>query len=262
MSVGVLIFAFSGDIDYVSIAKQAALRAQQHLSLPVTLVSDQDHPGPWDQVIQLDRPQGSKRYWQDSDRVSTWINNGRSRALDITPYDVTLLIDADYWMGSDNLLSIVNSDNDFQCHRKFVDIPRPGTVQTRKFGNRASDMWWATVVKFKKTDYVKDIFYCWKMIEENYSHYSQMFEFDRRPFRNDYALSLALLIANGNTFNDRNEIPWPLINVLPEARVSFANDSCEIEYKKLINSEMKPYKFDLAGQDLHFMGKSYLDGKD
>ena len=81
-------------------------------------------------------------------------------------------------------------------------------------------MWWATVVVFDKSQFSKDVFSMWQMVEQNYHHYANVFQFDGRKFRNDYALSIALLVANGNTVPEHCNIPWPLVNVEPAIEVS------------------------------------------
>ena len=51
------------------------------------------------------------------------------------------------------------------------------------------------------------------MVQKNYDHYCNIHSFVGGLYRNDYALTLALRIANGHSDNKRDIIPWNLIHV-------------------------------------------------
>lgn len=249
MTQGAIIFAFGNDINYLKIAQAAAKRAEHFLGIPVSIITDRD----------MSMPRGSTRHWQDSGKTTAWFNGSRCKAYELSPYDVTLLIDADFWIATDNLKKVLDSDQPFLCHRRYMNLPRPGHVETGHMGTLKTDMWWATVIKFDRSQYSRDIFECWHMIEQHYHHYANLFGFSQKPFRNDFALSLALLMVNGHQQPIDIDIPWPLVNVLPEAQVKWTDDKWEISYQRLVEKEIKPYKILVKDQDLHFMGKSYLE---
>ena len=135
---------------------------------------------------------------------------------------------------------------DFLAHKTVLPVTHHTITET--FGLHKNSMWWATVVVFNKSKFSCDVFALWKMVESNYQHYANVFQFDARKFRNDYALSIALLVANGNTIPEHCEIPWPLVNVDPAIQVEIANDKWKIDER-----------FYTVNQDLHIMGKSYLE---
>ena len=83
-----------GTEQYIECAK----RINQYLNIPVSLVTDATiNEQVFDQVIIVDKPATKKyKYWQDTDTTTKWYNSGRSGALDLTPYDRTLLVDIDY----------------------------------------------------------------------------------------------------------------------------------------------------------------------
>lgn len=245
MTQGVVIFATGDDIDYARIAKEAARRVEHFLALPVTVLSG-------------DTSSHGIRFWQDSGQQTRWYNSGRCRVWDLSPYDTTIMIDADYWLHSDRLKTLMHSDQDFQCHLRALEIPRPGVVAEKTFGNLHQPMAWATVVKFRRTRFSQDVFECWNMIEQNYGHYAQLFNFSPSPFRNDYALSLALLMCNGHVMPNQVDIPWPLINVLPEARIDNEQGIWKISWQALQDREMRNFRIAVKDQDLHLMGKSQL----
>lgn len=245
---GALLYAFDSEIKYTKIAVECAKRIDQYLDIPVTLVTDQPiDEKVFDRVIVVDKPATKNyRYWQDTDTTTEWHNSGRSGALDVTPYDRTLLVDIDYMINSSVLGNLLVSPQSFFAHKTVMPITK--RIITETFGQHKTPMWWATVVVFDKSQFSKDVFRMWQMVESNYQHYANVFGFDARKFRNDYALSIALLVANGNTVPEQCNIPWPLVNVDPDLAVTLDVD------KWSINEE-----FYTRNQDLHILGKSYLE---
>lgn len=249
MTTGALLYAFNSEIEYTKIAIECAKRIKKHLSIPVTLITD-EHLGDlvFEREIILHKPTNSNfKHWQDTNTTTKWYNEGRSRALELTPYDRTLLVDIDYMVNSNVIKSLLQSTQPFFAHKTVQPIEKNCT-SVEKFGKRQIPMWWATVVIFDKSQFTKDVFAMWQMVEQNYQHYANVFEFDARKFRNDFALSIALLVANGNTIPKDCNIPWPLVNVDPAIKVTLEEDKWWIDNK-----------FYSRSQDLHIMGKSYLE---
>ena len=258
MSTGALIFAFDGDICYTNIAIQCARRVKQHLGIPVTLVTDQVKTfAGFDNQILVDTPKhNSRRHWADYQSSTVWKNSNRSSAFDLSPYNRTLLIDADYWIDSSALQPILDSPEPFLAHntRRYINEPH-SKVET--FGTLKTPMWWATVCIFSKTEYTKDIFNTWKMIENNYDHYSKLFQFPRKPFRNDFALSLALLLCNAGQ-QSTSAIPWPLLHLPDDCEPSF-EALWQITYKVIKDNNINYKKVFVQNQDLHIMSKKTLE---
>ncbi len=257
---GALIFAFDGRIKYTTIAQEAARRVRQYLHVPTTLVTDvplQD-PHDFDQVITIERPPGTHRYWQDRDRSAIWHNRSRYQAWDLSPYDRTLLIDADYWLCSDRISVLMHSRQPLLCHKTALDLPSPGQTITQRFAKKPLDQWWATAVIFDRSEYCQDIFRCWGMIDENYDHYAAMFGFSGETFRNDYALSLSILMCNGHITSGATEIPWPLINIMPDATVTEKDHGWEVSWTPR-REKKTPGRVIMYDLDLHFMCKNYLE---
>ena len=120
-------------------------------------------------------------------------------------------------------------------------------------------MWWASVIVFDKSNFSRDVFSCWQMIEKHYEHYAQLFGFAAGRFRNDYALSLALLLANGNSIPEQCNIPWPLMNVNADSQVKCENNIWWISYKVQEQNKTFYKNITVKNNDLHIMGKSYLE---
>ena len=260
MTVGALLFAFDSEIKYTKLAVECAKRIKQYLDIPVTLVTniklDTDI---FENQILVTKPDGkNKRYWTDTGEVTSWYNFGRNSAIDLTPYDRTLLIDIDYIVNSDSLRSLLNCTQPFLCHQ-YVHNADLSKCQIITLGSKNTQMWWATVVVFDKSVFSQDVFDCWKMVEQNYKHYANLFGFDYNNFRNDFALSIALLLANGNTIPDQCDIPWPLLTANADIPVTYKDNTWWIEYKVHERGKLIPKKISLKNQDIHVIGKSYLE---
>ena len=100
MSDGACIIASnSGDLDYVGLAAISARLIRKHLNIPVCLLTtDSDSHPDFDAVITIqDRPSSKRSMLRgDSHITYEWKNDNRIDAIDHSPWDRTLLIDADY----------------------------------------------------------------------------------------------------------------------------------------------------------------------
>jgi hypothetical protein len=210
MSRGAILFAFNSDkFDYYKMAVATAKRINHFLNLPVTVVTD-EKSNKLDPVFEhtiIEEPDRDNfRDW------GQWINKDRYMAYELSPYDETLLLDTDYMVNSDKLLSVFDYYDDFCCHNKTSFLMVPSASQ-EVLSVHSFETLWATVVFFKKTQRAKQIFQCLEMIQKNFQHYSNLHGFVAGTYRNDYALTLALRIANGHIDNQRDFIPWNLVHV-------------------------------------------------
>jgi hypothetical protein len=263
MSKGCLMFAFNNDdIDYVQLANASAKNIQRLLGLPVSIITDNeitfDHN--FDQVICVETPDNGYRHFQDYDKVVKWINFGRHQAYNLSPYTETLLLDVDYVVSSNRLKVLFELNSSLLCHLTAFNVSGQCFKSSNKFGTYNMPMSWATVMYFKKDSTAKSIFDSMQMVQDNYSHYANLYNFKHHPFRNDFALSIALNINSGH-FIDSNEyqIPWDLVTVVPDNKVVKLNtDEYEITYKKSVNKSLNNVRIIIRDMDLHVMGKSYL----
>lgn len=261
MKTGALVFAYNTDgIDYLKIAEFSAKNIKRWLGIPTTVVTDIDYESSaFDEVIVNKNKKSSKRYFDDKKMVVEWRNSGRSHAYDLTPYDQTLLLDVDYIVASNQLQTILNSSYDFLCPDSAIEVS--GTKgDNPTFGKFRMKMFWATVIMFRKTKHSQVIFELMKMIENNFEHYANLYGFPKTPYRNDYALSIALSIVSGHLETKNHSMPWPMINVHPEHDVKkIDTDLFEITYKKTTRSREKLMRNKIKNQDIHVMGKSSLE---
>ena len=261
MTQGALIFAFNNEsTDYVALAQWSARNIRRHLKIPIALVTNlptgDSRLRGFDKVITCDASQGGTRWFEDYQANVSWYNAGRTDAFDLSPWDQTLVLDADYVVASNNLKLILDTPKDFLCFRKSYDVTRPTDTFLNSFGRGEFPMWWATAMMFRKTQPAEFIFESMKMIKANWKHYVDLYGIESSTYRNDYALSIALGILSGHTLNV-DSIPWPMPAALPEHTVEYADiDSYYISYR---NSENKEKYISISGLDFHAMGKKHLE---
>jgi hypothetical protein len=212
MNKGVILFAFnSPKFNYYDMAVCTAKRINHFLNLPVSIITDitsipENIDYVFDKTILATADTSNKR-----DKVA-WINKGRYRAFELTPYNETLLIDTDYLVNSNKLLKTFDLPTDFCCHEDthFLMYHTPEIEMLNPYGFKTL---WATVVRFNKTKRAEQIFNSMKMVQQNYEHYANLHGFVSSPYRNDYAITLATRIANGNILPAEDLIPWNLVHI-------------------------------------------------
>ena len=258
MTRGALIFAFNNEAtDYIAMARWAAQNIRRHLDIPVAVVTDDPMAQGFDQVIYLDPEGNNSRHFSDYDATVTWHNESRVDAYDLSPWDETLLLDADYIVASDCLRTLFDLDQDFLAHRWANDITGLNDFDgLNYFGRARMPMWWATVVSFRKTNHARHIFEIMEMVKKNWQHYRDLYGIPRATYRNDHALSIAINTVNGHTL-DHPSIPWPLSSLTPEHRlVQTSKDIYRIDYN---DSENRTKYISVSQKDFHAMGKKHLE---
>jgi hypothetical protein len=186
----------------------------------------------------------------------TWHNAGRTNAYALTPWDQTLVLDADYVVCGNELQVVIDSPQDFMCHRYAWDITNTTDVDGLNwFGHNRMPMWWATVMMFRKSNMSRYIFDSMSMVRANWPHYKNLYRFSSGQYRNDFALSIALGIVSGHTLQVDN-IPFGLATILPGPTLKqLDTDYFEIIYT---GQDHKPKTLGWRGMDFHAMGKKQL----
>ena len=229
MTQGAVIFAVGDSaIDYAAMAAWSAARIERHLGLPTTLITDQDITNPvFDRVIQINStPSERSRWFADLDQSVPWNNLDRCDVFDISPYDRTLLLDADYVINSGQLRKVLDHDR-FWCHRHVYTVGIGYAFD--RFGRHQHPMWWATVMAFGRDNESAFIFDSMRMIRDEWQHYRDLYQIDSPLFRNDYALSIALPLVNGHV--QPLVLPGAMMNVMPEHRLRQVQaDSFEVTW--------------------------------
>ena len=261
MTTGALIFAFNNEkTDYLAMARWSAQRIRRHLDIPVAVVTDStDHSRShgFDRVIYSQPTTGGTRWFEDYASTVSWHNAGRVDAYNLTPWDRTLVLDADYVVCSGDLKTLLTADTDFLCHRLAWDTKNGQPLDgLNTFGRYNMPMWWATVMCFRRSNTAQYIFDSMQMVRNNWQHYRDLYHIDRATYRNDFALSIALGIVSGHTGKVDN-IPWDLASVLPDTKLTQLNDDYfSIEYQ---DQNGVPRTVGISGTDFHAMGKAHLE---
>jgi hypothetical protein len=258
MTRGAILFAFNSDkYDYYKMAVATAKRINHFLNLPVTVVTDKDSVREsdyqFDKTIITVPDKNNKRDW------GQWINKGRYKAYEFSPYDETLLLDTDYMVNSDKLLKTFDFSKDFCCHDHTEFFMQPNLPQ-EMLSPYSFETLWATVVMFKRTKKSEQIFESLKMIQDNFEHYANIHGFISTTFRNDYALTLALRLVNGHILQQDNIIPWSLMHVGKNTPISknsneFLDTEFTIMYDNWQRGKIRKEYITIKDMDFHVMVK-------
>jgi hypothetical protein len=243
MTTGALIFARNNEeIDYVAMARWSARNIERHLGIPTHIVTDNS------------RTDSGSRSFTDVGTV-TWHNTNRMDAYRLSPWDRTVVLDADYVVATDQLRSVLDCQEDFLAHRYAYDVTGINMFEGLNwFGNVHMPMWWATVMVFNRCRQAELIFDAMTMIRDNWSHYRNIYKNSNATYRNDHALSIALGIVNGHTLNHAS-IPWRLSSLTPEHKlIQTSQDGYRVDF---VNSTGSKRWIELR-QDFHAMGKQQL----
>jgi hypothetical protein len=243
MTVGALIFARNNEqIDYEAMAQWSARNIERHLGIPTHIVTD------------ASMPSTNARHFTDVGNV-TWHNLNRMDAYRLSPWDRTLVLDADYVVASNQLQCLLEVDCDFLAHRLAYDVTGCNNFEgLNSFGDNQMPMWWATVMMFRRSRHAELIFDAMQMVRDNWLHYRKLYKNTSTTYRNDHALSIALGIVNGHALK-YHKIPWSLASLTPDHRLTQLDQDCyRVDYMDTTN---KPKWIELR-QDFHAMGKKQL----
>jgi hypothetical protein len=112
MSKGVVIFAFNNElIDYEKIAKLNASMIKYNMDVPVHIITDAKNnisPG--------------KRHYKDYNQVLSFNNSLRWNVFELSPFDETLVLDADYLIMNNHLNAVWNSRNELMINTDIVPL--------------------------------------------------------------------------------------------------------------------------------------------
>lgn len=249
---GVLLFAFNNDIvDYYEMAVKTAKRVNHFLNLPVTIVTDEKSL-PHTQKYNFDKTILAPADTSNIRDKQLWLNKGRHRAYELSPYDETILLDTDYLVNSNKLLTIFYLYDEFMCPNHTSFLLNSNHTQ-EQISIHSFNTLWATLIVFKKTNRVKQLFDCLHMVEKNYMHYVSLYNMVSTMYRNDYGLTIANRIVNGQLENKQDYIPWSLPHVSNDVKVYKNNDTqFNTEYTLL---KEKQYLI-VKDIDFHMMGKT------
>lgn len=259
MTRGVVIFAFNNQqIDYLAMAEWSTRNIHRHLNLPVCVITDQTaipKNYTFDQVIQATATDIHWRHFKDFGIGATWYNGSRVDAYELSPWDHTLVLDADYVVASDQLNKLFEVDQDFLDHSRAVEVTGLNNFdENNQFGRYKIPMRWATVMLFRRSETAKLIFDCMQMVRKNWRHYLELYGISKKTYRNDIALSIAQLIVGGHVMNSP-AIPWDLVSL--EADHTLTQIDQDVYRVDFVTPDNK-HKWIMLNHDFHAMGKKHL----
>jgi len=264
-SEGAVIFAYnSGSIDYVAIAELNAKLIKKHLNIPTTLITDKPVDSTaFEFVIIVENNEINKRTfrWSEGTEEINWRNIGRYDVYDLSPYERTILLDADYIVNSNTLRSAIESESELVAFSDAYDVTGSNTFGVDAYLNFNSlDMYWATVIVFSRTEYVKQVFSLMKSVKENWDHYKNLYNFTHGMYRNDYSFTIAVNTLNGFT-NNFNKMPWSLPSLSTQDSVQRIKNKYFVIQNKGFRGAEPINEIILWHNDLHIMNKKSLDIK-
>ena len=231
MSRGVLIHVRNNpQIDYGLISLCNALAIKTHLEVPVCLVTDAGTLG-WLRESQprhlLDRAfdhincvdyagkVGERRFCdtRSTTYALPWHNTIRSDSYALTPFDETLLIDADYLILDDTLKHVWGSSSEVLINRDIIPLDHsPVPMREAWLEDTGIQLCWATCVYFRKSLLAEMLFDMVHHVRENYDYYSMIYGYPVQLYRNDYAFSIAVHMMSGFTrCDDIPPLPSPFL---------------------------------------------------
>ncbi len=244
MKKGVLLFCFDTvDHRYHKILERCVYLLKKNLGLEITVVTNFEtfknlRPLGFINYKFIEPEIGNKKNGQE------WKNVDRHMAYELSPYDVTLVMDIDYFCFTDNLKQFLDTGYDFLISKNAHDLSNRNSFDMRRFS--MIDMVWATVFVFRKGNKARRIFDMVKYVKSFYSYFMDLYRITDKRFRNDYAFAIALEQANG--FISYDTLPIKLHTLPPDCKViGIQDDGIAWHFNDQINY--------IKDQDVHVLNK-------
>ena len=250
MTTGVLLYCFNTpETNYHRLAERCVAQIRKYLKLEITIVTNIE-------TYKKFKPLGMINYkLVENSTTNTrpyrgksvaWYNRERVQAYEHSPYDVTILMDCDYFVFSNTLLELAKTNFDMLLHDKVHDLT--GKEMIMGTDEATLPLVWATVTLFKKNANTKAIFDMIKHVQEYYPHYKNLYRIRYINYRNDYAFAIAL-----HQLNLGSRIPTPMAMLADSAHIIDSDDH-GIAFKQ--NDSV----YFTSGQDVHALDKEWCNG--
>lgn len=265
MSKGVLIFALDGNFKYTSLAEIAAKRVKEFLNLPITLVVNTDYVDSgliFDKIIKIESDIGQNRVLHDGLNSFTniqWLNFTRCQAYDLSPYNQTLVIDADYLISSNHLSLCFDMNKDFLVFNSSFDLSENRRLNEFVDINPFSiQFYWATVFYFKKTPLNRVFFSFVEYIKNNWSYFCSLYQIKDPKFRNDFAFSIAIhVIFNHKVSKLFGFIPGKICySIDKDTLIKVSGSKLSFLLTNTVDNKLQPVS--VNNLDVHVMNKNSI----
>jgi hypothetical protein len=277
---GFLLHAFGNkDLDYGKLAVCCALSIKTNLkNNSVTVVMDEGTQKwlkttmpksilkqAFDEVIISNKKfkSGKRRHYD-----SPWVNfkaefNNQTRTFsyEYSPYEETILIDADYILMNDNLDYVWGNNDELLMNRRAINLKNQEMdIVDQRISNHGIPMYWATVVYFKKSEFTKTFFNLVDYIRKEYNFFQFLYGFKQGFYRNDYSFSIAAHILNGYITSGIKSLPESsLLTSYQTDTIAAVKDSREIIFiSSDTREEWRTTLINVQDMNVHIMNKREL----
>jgi hypothetical protein len=212
MTKGYLIFAENTEhVDYVSIAEINAALIRRYSDSRICLVTNEKITSKlFDDVIVMCSSAPNKRSVNVNGKreMVPYYNSNRAGVYNISPYDQTIMVDADYFLYSKVLEQCWDIQSPLLINKHATTLTGnsllPGDVMLE---DKTIPMYWATCVYFNRSSYCEHFFKLVEHVAQNYIYYFKLYNVPANYYRNDYAYSIALHMYNDFQILDNNKLP-------------------------------------------------------
>lgn len=261
---GILIYAKNNEqLDYIKQADIATRYAKHWLNVPVSIVCDEKEQDKintdlYDQVIPITFETDNTRFVYDKNKRHevSYFNYNRIDALEMSPYYETLMIDSDYLIRNNILNQVWRSNYNFMVNSTSSNIMLTEEALGDRFvADGSVPVFWATVMYFKKSDFINKYYEKLKMVRDDYEFYFRSYQISNMMYRNDFVFSIAYHLMFDNSNEMPIQLPTKQLNVPMEFEIGNVISDTELEIRSetnLINS---------TSRNLHIMNKFSLERK-
>jgi hypothetical protein len=250
-SKGIVFTAYNNDrVDYQLLVDANARRIKQLTNINITVITDSSWSSQYvDQFVVA--PAGSATRRTDQILVTDhWYNQNRNQVYNLSPYDKTLLLDADYFLNSTNLFKVFDLDYEFLIAHKFYDLILTSQREATRFSEYGLDTVYATAVFFQKTPLTKTIFTHVEQIKDNWDYYQTVYQFVSK-FRNDHAFAMAMHEVNHGHADTTMLLDHVIWNAMPNTDFCLINGR---PYIRDLDNESTTV-IDISSIDVHILNK-------
>lgn len=221
------------ELDYIRLAIVNALLIQKNLGLTndqITIITDSHSLAYAEKtigslaklacknyiVVDIDArfKHQNQRPFKDTSlniQVLPFYNANRCDAYELSPYDETIIVDADYLILSDALNACWNHSNELMMNWEYHDAMHGREhAELHRIGDLSITMYWATVVYFRKTEYCETFFNFVKHVRDNRIYYGNLYNWRSGIYRNDFSFSIAAHMLTGHIDRQLPQLPIKL----------------------------------------------------
>lgn len=275
---GFLMFAQNNNtINYLKIALTNAMLIKKHLNKPVTVVTDSKSLI-WDEnaknsklmkkvfdhiIISDEENPVNNRAYRDTIYYSVdddFKNRNRSSAYSLSPYEETILIDADYLVFDSSINNVWGNSEEILINKDAIDLNGNSlTGEEYRLSDVGIRMYWATCIYFKKTTKAQMLFTLVDHIKQHWDYYKFTYGFTGSMFRNDFAFSIAIHILSGFEENeDFKGFPNNILTIMDTDQMYAYKDDA---FTFFVQDRQESWKFELVkikNASVHILNKISL----